>query len=250
MGCSASREQSLLTQYSVMRAAQSQGLFCSADDARRAVRENPGLSNEQYLQMLLARGGLRPRTLPAPPRDPRTNSVAALEAAQRLADGAGRHHAEPLSEAQLEEAAPRISVSSLPPALCVEGEECAICCAPLLCESPEQTPSADRGMLSLRQLPCSHCFHSACVDPWAMANRTCPLCRALVCSLAGDADDPEQKAWYDRWCQERREREAQEQEQLGGAQRRAGGRRSLGFQSDEEEEEWNRRYYSQLVVPL
>jgi hypothetical protein len=69
----------------------------------------------------------------------------------------------------------------------------------------------------------------------------------------GAVGDTEQKAWYESWVKERREREASEaHEQIGISRggRSASARGSLGFQSDEEEEEWNRRYNSQLVVPM
>ncbi|XP_059162624.1 uncharacterized protein LOC131946010 [Physella acuta] len=32
----------------------------------------------------------------------------------------------------------------------------------------------------LRNLPCSHEFHSGCVDQWLLTNRTCPVCRSEV----------------------------------------------------------------------
>lgn len=43
--------------------------------------------------------------------------------------------------------------------------ECAVC----LCEyEPEE---------SLRQLPCQHTYHPACVDKWLLGKASCPLCR-------------------------------------------------------------------------
>ncbi|KAL3929348.1 MAG: hypothetical protein SGBAC_012248 [Bacillariaceae sp.] len=32
----------------------------------------------------------------------------------------------------------------------------------------------------LRQLPCSHCFHSECVDQWLQSKDCCPYCRTTI----------------------------------------------------------------------
>eukprot|EP00127_Corallochytrium_limacisporum_P004537 Clim_evm7s167 gene=Clim_evmTU7s167 len=32
----------------------------------------------------------------------------------------------------------------------------------------------------IRTLPCGHCFHRVCVDPWLIKNRNCPLCKLDV----------------------------------------------------------------------
>jgi len=42
---------------------------------------------------------------------------------------------------------------------------CAVCLAPLGNSDP------------VRTLPCQHPFHAACVDPWLVQRRTCPLCK-------------------------------------------------------------------------
>lgn len=30
----------------------------------------------------------------------------------------------------------------------------------------------------VRQPPCSHVYHSTCIDSWALKNLSCPVCRA------------------------------------------------------------------------
>ena len=46
------------------------------------------------------------------------------------------------------------------------------CCAVCLQESEED--------VTVKQLPCGHCFHVECVDEWLKRRCTCPTCRAKV----------------------------------------------------------------------
>ncbi|KAL8028246.1 hypothetical protein ABFS82_14G143000 [Erythranthe guttata] len=50
----------------------------------------------------------------------------------------------------------------------IEDAECCIC----LCAYDDGT--------ELRELPCSHHFHSACIDKWLYINATCPLCKLNI----------------------------------------------------------------------
>ncbi|KAK2989053.1 hypothetical protein RJ640_018842 [Escallonia rubra] len=60
--------------------------------------------------------------------------------------------------------------------LSMEDAECCICLS-----------AYDDGA-ELRELPCGHHFHSACVDKWLYMNATCPLCKynILKSSIRGD----------------------------------------------------------------
>jgi hypothetical protein len=48
------------------------------------------------------------------------------------------------------------------------GGECAVCQSSL---EPTET---------VRLLPCRHCFHTECIDPWFERSTCCPTCRASV----------------------------------------------------------------------
>ena len=70
-------------------------------------------------------------------------------------------------------------------------EECPICLSALDCGLP-LLPSRCTDIVAafvrentVRRLPCSHTFHSACLDRWAIpkfgdANFCCPTCRTII----------------------------------------------------------------------
>ena len=59
----------------------------------------------------------------------------------------------------------------IPLVIYVKGEEEEVC---VVCLS-----EMEEGDM-LRMLRCGHAFHGECVDPWLMAQQTCPLCKADV----------------------------------------------------------------------
>ncbi|XP_066931672.1 RING finger protein 150-like [Clytia hemisphaerica] len=52
-------------------------------------------------------------------------------------------------------------------------ESCAVC---LECYKEGET---------LRILPCKHEFHKACIDPWLLNHRTCPMCKSNILKSLG-----------------------------------------------------------------
>ncbi|XP_070541097.1 E3 ubiquitin-protein ligase RNF38-like isoform X2 [Ptychodera flava] len=55
------------------------------------------------------------------------------------------------------------------------------CCVVCMCDFEQRQ--------LLRVLPCSHEFHTKCVDKWLKTNRTCPICRADASELAATQSD-------------------------------------------------------------
>ncbi|KAG0452878.1 hypothetical protein HPP92_025542 [Vanilla planifolia] len=56
-----------------------------------------------------------------------------------------------------------------------EDAECCICLS-----------AYDDGV-ELRQLPCDHHFHCACIDKWLHINATCPLCKYNIVKSSNDS---------------------------------------------------------------
>jgi hypothetical protein len=59
------------------------------------------------------------------------------------------------------------------------GELCAICLSDLLETEEEETV----------RLPCSHPFHSRCIEPWFHRSSTCPTCRRDAANSTARHDD-------------------------------------------------------------
>ncbi|XP_011628339.1 E3 ubiquitin-protein ligase At4g11680 [Amborella trichopoda] len=60
-------------------------------------------------------------------------------------------------------------------ALSAENAECCICLSPY------------EDGVDLRELPCSHHFHCACIDKWLHINATCPLCKFNIIKSSNHA---------------------------------------------------------------
>eukprot|EP00667_Euglena_gracilis_P021175 EG_transcript_23148 len=58
---------------------------------------------------------------------------------------------------------------------------CPICLEAFLCHAP------------VYHLPCTHAFHTGCLQTWLADHTTCPLCRLDLChqDAEGDGDDPQ-----------------------------------------------------------
>lgn len=48
---------------------------------------------------------------------------------------------------------------------------------PNACETEECSICVDDLNTRITRLPCSHVFHSKCIDKWFIRNSSCPLCR-------------------------------------------------------------------------
>ncbi len=254
MGCLSSKESAvdLAKQTRLMRLAQSEGHFCDFNAARAVVIGNPGRTAEELLPLLLRDGSTRPIRV-ARSRDPRTLSPAELIQAAREARlpitaaraGSGSS-AEPsplpIPVEYLDEVSPVILFSDVPDGLrdTQRSEVCAICCSRLLTDD-----ASVEDALALRQLPCAHCFHAACIDPWLTgAEASCPSCRASLPRPPSEAAAAEARSSaYGRWT------EAQKQGVHEVIRRHSQARADEWRRRDEEDRERARRAGQGVFVP-
>ncbi|XP_043913559.1 E3 ubiquitin-protein ligase RNF128 isoform X2 [Protopterus annectens] len=66
------------------------------------------------------------------------------------------------------------------PALGPEGDSCAVCI------------EVYRPSDVVRILTCNHFFHKACIDPWLLEHRTCPMCKCDILKALGIEADVEE----------------------------------------------------------
>jgi hypothetical protein len=172
MGCSGSKPRvDLRSQFKLMKLAQSEGLYCTADVARQAILDNPGMEMAKLFEQL--RDSLRPLNVTRTRRDPRQMSSRELiSAASSLTRSEGTTE-RPVPLEHLDANSPPMLPADLPASLLdvVTKETCAICASELV---------GDEADLPIRQLPCSHAFHAACIDIWLTEQAgNCPLCMAV-----------------------------------------------------------------------
>ena len=176
MGCSSSKYSVDPTvQYKLMRMAQSEGLHMDADLAMQTILQNPGVALEVLIEML--RDSLRPINLVRPRVDPRSmSSQDLLAAAASISNSMAKGHTPPVPLSHIDATTPSLLPADIPTGLLREqpgDEECVICACALLGEDGGDP------VLSIRQLPCSHAFHSICIDVWLTEQAgNCPLCMA------------------------------------------------------------------------
>ncbi|KAI8056075.1 hypothetical protein BDF22DRAFT_323191 [Syncephalis plumigaleata] len=60
-------------------------------------------------------------------------------------------------------------------------EDCAVCQDPLFASNTVSTEDTKEGdakeATTVREMPCGHAFHEACLFPWLRRSNTCPCCR-------------------------------------------------------------------------
>ena len=181
MGCSSSKVDPT-QQFRLMRLAQSRGLFLSSEAARQALTDSPGVSPDQLIEQL--ESTLRPRRAVLAGERQSTNEElrrAALAVADTSMDSnQSAEHPPPVPTWHLDDVTPSMLPSEIPEQLRLHVSEeediCVICACPLLGESSSEGSSST---LSVRQLLCSHAFHTICVDAWLTEQAgSCPLCLA------------------------------------------------------------------------
>ena len=80
--------------------------------------------------------------------------------------------AELLSGGNKAEGASKAEIDALPTRAYTDGDLGCASCTVCLVDYVDQD--------ALKQLPCKHAFHIACIDEWLLLNASCPNCRASI----------------------------------------------------------------------